>query len=312
MSLSYYIKEESVDGVIYSIDKLILDFKFKVDKNNDFTGDFGLFLSWLDDVEYWHAESHKIGSFRNSFSFKCSNGCSYWVGVGLNDGTGRIVNKIRLEFNPNKVASQYEFVKVFNRMIALSAYAPRIVRFDLALDFPVLRQNCFLFKDQRLYEECSRSREDSTQYLGQRNKHGRCKLYNKQIESKLNFPLTRFELTIERGHERWEEVKDLVPKIMYLDDFQLCFESEKLNLTDQFILKTIMYEPQRLSELSWHVKKKIERIMSKYVRYLAIDEVLYNKILTRMNVFCQLLDSNFIKSPWDGFYNEVELMSLQE
>ena len=59
------------------------------------------------------------------------------------------------------------------------------------------RENCFLVKDRRMYIE-RRHGAEFTQYLGAKSSRvGRVKLYNKQAESNLDYPLTRLELTLD-------------------------------------------------------------------------------------------------------------------
>ena len=286
--ISYYISGCSSDNVTYYIDKLILDFKLKIHSGEEYASDFLLFLSLDLDLQFEHWESRKIGTFRQQFDFQCLDGSSFWGGVGLNTA-GRVSNRVRLEFNPNKVGRDPSFVRVFNRLRVLSVGPPRFVRLDLALDVPVLRENIFLLKDRRLYEEYWLSKSNRTQYLGERNRPGRCKLYNKQLESKLSYPLSRFEITLDGERLSPSEVLAIWPKVVIVDDLQMVFDFMNLSDDDKFIVSVLLDDPGLLCELNKYNKKKFGRILDQYTRTLAFDSALYRKIIQGLDVFRQVL-----------------------
>jgi len=286
--ISYYLKSCSQDNVTYSIDKLLLDFKLKMYSGEEYASDFLLFLSIDLDLQFEHWETRKIGTFRHQFDFQCESGSSFWVGVGLNTA-GRVGNRVRLEFNPNKVGRDLSFVRVFNRLLVLSVGPPQFVRLDLAVDVPVLRENIFLLKDRRLYEEYQLSLSNRTQYLGERNKPGRCKLYNKQIESDLSYPLSRFEITLDGERLSSSEVLAIWPKVVIVDDLRLTFDTLSLSDIDRFIVAVLLADPNMLTELGKRNRKKFGRILDQYTRTLAFDIPLYEKIIQGLGVFRQAL-----------------------
>lgn len=286
--ISYYISGCSPDNVTYSIDKLILDFKLRMRSGEEFASGFLLFLSMDLDLVFESWEVRKIGTFRQQFRFQCPDGSSFWVGVGLNTA-GRVGNRVRLEFNPNKVGRDLSFIRVFNRLQSLAVGPPRFVRLDLAVDVPVLRENIFLLKDRRLYEEYWLSNSNRTQYLGARNKPGRCKLYNKQLESGLSFPLSRFEITLDGERLSPLEVLAIWPKVIILDDLQMVFDFTTLPDDDRVIVWALLDDPGRLCDLGKRNKKKFGRILDQYTRTLALDIPLYEKIIQGLGVFRQTL-----------------------
>lgn len=303
--MEYFQSFSSPDGITYSLDKVVIDFKLKTYSGGDFASDLFLFLDWTSDLTYEHWEARKIGTFHHQFSFSCAHDNSFWMGVGLNTA-GRVSNCVRLEYNPNKIANDYTFVKVFNRVLTLSYRQPGFVRFDLAVDIPVLRENAFLIKDARLYEECRYSKSNRTQYLGARNKPGRCKLYNKQIESNLDFPLTRFEITVGGDNMSAAAVSAMWPKILILDDMQMAFDECVLNDTDRFIILALMECPDLISELGRRKKEKIERILQQYTRTLAFDIQLYSEIIHSLSMFSQLLPVNHAFDPFSGYMDTYD------
>lgn len=286
--LSYYLKSCSEDNVTYSIDKLLLDFKLIIHSGEDYASNLMYFLSHDLDLQFEHWESRKIGTFRHQFDFHCPDNNSFWVGVGLNT-SGRIGNRVRIEFNPNKVGRDLSFVRVFNLLRSLSAGPPRFVRLDLAVDVPVLRENIFLLKDRRLYEEYCLSNNNRTQYLGARNKPGRCKLYNKQLESGLSYPLSRFEITLDGERLSPSEVLAIWPKVIIVDDLQITFDSLSLSDDDRFIVIVLLGDPNMITELDKRNRKKFGRILAQYTRTLAFNAKLYENIIHGLEVFRQAL-----------------------
>ena len=303
--LKYFMPIRTDAGDTYSIDKLILDFKLRAHGGGEWADDFFLFLQLDMEVYFKHWTTNKIGTFREQFSFQCDDGESFWCGVGLNDGSGKLKNRVRLEFNPNKVARSYVFVRVFNRLRVLAVGPPRVVRLDLAVDFPVLRSDAYLLKDARTYEEYSRSDSDRTQYLGERNSHGRCKLYNKAQESGLSHPLTRLEVTISGTAMGYEDILAVWPRVLVMDDLQMVFDGEKVTDVDRFIMRTLIQEPDRIRELSWYKAKKIRCTMERYTRFLKLDKPVYERIISQLYIYSQVLDNDYVLNPFSGIREEV-------
>lgn len=73
----------------------------------------------------------------------------------------------------------------------------KIKRWDLAVDVPYGRDCVQLIKDNRKYSQFYKSAQDFTEYLGCMSAPGRVKVYNKQIEAGLDYPLTRIEVTLD-------------------------------------------------------------------------------------------------------------------
>ncbi len=285
--LHYFMPVRNEKGDTYSIDKLILD--FKLHGGRYWAEAFFFFLNQSIANYFKHWTANRIGSYKEQFSFDCGDGGSFWCGVGLNDGTGNVTNRVRLEFNPNKVAENYVFIRVFNRLRSLAVGPPGVVRFDLAVDFPVLRSDCWLLQDRRMYEEIRKHSEDRTQYLGERNKPGRCKLYNKALEAGLGYPLSRLEITLGGDAMAYEDLRKVWPRVLVYEDLQLVFDDEKLSDTDQFIVRSLLLDLGRISELGRGKRKKIEHIMSHYIRYLELDKRLYENVVSQLYIYSQEL-----------------------
>lgn len=116
------------------------------------------------------------------------------MGVSLNGTTRDQARGGYIEFNPNRFSNCEAFWEDYGRILDCIPDAC-LSRFDLAIDIPCPRDKLMLVKDGREYACFSKSSVDITEYLGQRNQPGRVKLYNKQLESALDYPLSRLEIT---------------------------------------------------------------------------------------------------------------------
>ena len=260
--LLYTWKTGAKDGSIYSIDKLLIDFALAY-RNSQAVLDGVAALAW---VEFSHWSTHKMGAFRDQFTFSLSGGRSFWLGVGLNGPGGLNTGRARLEFNPNKVGQSRELRWVYNLCFDACGAKPFPVvlrRWDLAIDLPGDRCEFELLKDGRLYEEHRRSVSDRTQYLGKRNAPGRCKLYNKTLESGLSVAVTRLELTLDGIECSPDDVASLWPHVLRVPRVvQLGAEWLGLNDTDRFILRTLWQQPERLGELGRRKRDKLAPLVA--------------------------------------------------
>ena len=211
--------EEKAGGV-YSCDKIQLVYRLRFGEGQELLEQMAR-QGWF---EYDHWESRKFGTYRNQFSVKCGadGKLSYWLGVGMVAyGKSRPSDTAKLEFNPNKVGGERSLLWLLRQLWSRAKLREgcEVKQWDLACDWPEPREWYSLRKDARLYEEVMRSKADRTQYLGERNKPGRCKLYNKQMESGLASPLTRLEITVE-GLAGPHQVAALWPTVYRMADVQ--------------------------------------------------------------------------------------------
>ena len=104
-------------------------------------------------VSVTHWNSFRIGAFREQFTIAHQDGTSFWLGAALNGKTTEW-GRVRLDFNPNKVAQHTAFQTLLLFLVKNTRPMHRIIkRFDLAIDIPVDRFDCFLVKDSRAYSE---------------------------------------------------------------------------------------------------------------------------------------------------------------
>ena len=180
--IKYKRPVEEKTGGVYSCDKIQLVYRLRFGEGQELLDQMAR-QSWF---EYDHWESRKFGTYRNQFSVKCGadGKLSYWLGVGMVAyGKSRPSDTAKLEFNPNKVGGERSLLWLLRQLWSRAKLREgcEVKQWDLACDWPEPREWYSLRKDARLYEEVMRSKADRTQYLGERNKPGRCKLYNKQV-----------------------------------------------------------------------------------------------------------------------------------
>lgn len=275
----YYYHEIKENDITYSIDMIRLRLDFStLDRINEFG-------SWLSLPYHLHVEmyplSSKAFSYRYLYKLTCTNGCSFVCGLGFN-GTDTSSGWIGFcEFNPNKVAGQPEFLEFFETLKGHCPWA-EIVRYDVAIDVPLMRSQCSLAKDKRKYSIVQNSSEDVTEYLGQHNKSGFCKLYNKKKESDLEDELTRFEITLDYDL-CYSEVIKIMP-IIDVTEFQLDMDAE-LTLRDTEIvlvdlLKRLPIFEQRyyFNKLGRKMKQKIKPFVFSNIDKFCLSKEIYSAL----------------------------------
>lgn len=212
-----YLNENS----IYSCDMVRIGFKLR------YGLDVAQVAAWLSDFSCASCiYSPRSYQYRYCITYNLI-GCSFTVLLSFyGDQTEQL--KGAIEFNPNKVLGDVYycdgFVKcglnevpfdglemtvhdvyahntdVFDRvMVKLKTWCKswEVVRFDFAADLMVMRTEVQLIKDKRKYSQFRKSQADLTEYLGCRSQGGRVKIYNKTIESELDYDCTRIEITCD-------------------------------------------------------------------------------------------------------------------
>lgn len=217
--LMYYMP--FFDGSNYfSVDNVRLDLEFLSPKQVE---NFLVQIHALPGYQYYM--SLKDFAYRHLFVFGVK-GFSFSLGVDFNGSKNADVVKGFLDFNPNKILGDVVFGDGFIKSVynpfgyddigykdlattlsdlfkqvltylGMTILHMHVKRWDLACDVPVTRSDVQLFKDRRKYAQFYMSSEDFTEYLGQSDSAGRVKVYNKRLESGLDYDLTRIEVTLD-------------------------------------------------------------------------------------------------------------------
>lgn len=237
--LEYYNKIELQNNCILSCDMLRLSFEMSEDKQKQFNRfinshnfmDMGLNIKFYTNLQTF--------KYRNLITIE-KNKKSFAIGVGFNGLTAN-KNSCFIEFNPNKtmdLARPYlEFIK--NN----SLYGLTFVRCDMAIDIPISKNMITISKDSRKlsriyrYDLHSKDLNNCTEYLGCRSNNGFVKLYNKQIESNLNYVLTRLEITLDSLE--YKNFQKCMPNIHFLKNINLC-DMAMLNDTDRVLMLLLL------------------------------------------------------------------------
>lgn len=223
-------------------------------------------------VSVTHWNSFRIGAFREQFTIAHQDGTSFWLGAALN-GKATEWGRVRLDFNPNKVAQHSAFQTLLLFLVRNTRPMHRIVkRFDLAVDIPADRFDCFLVKDNRAYSERRHGRE-WTQYLGAKSSTvGRVKLYNKTVEARLNYPLTRLELTLDPA-VGYDEMA--FPTVYAAFTAQISTDEFEATDTERFILGALLNGYGSLNMLGRKTRAKMEHLLELYVQRVEISKSEY-------------------------------------
>lgn len=244
-------------------------------------------MSVLDGLHFYvgaevrHWTDYRIGRYHDQFGIALPGNVSFWLGVGLN-GVKTEWGHICLDANPNKVADTdaFHFLHGF-LLCATRPESRKVKRFDLAVDLPVQRDHCYLLKDRRVFQE-RRHGQEWTQYLGQPAHVGRVKLYNKGAEAKLDYPLTRLEMTLD-PETPYEDIP--FPTVYYINDMQLTMDNLRVTDTDNYILGTLLQGCGSPKQLGRRERVKIEKLMENYINRVVVTEEEYAEIIRQVRSY---------------------------
>lgn len=278
----YYHQVLRDQELVLSIDNIVLDVSITNPALRDLLETMINSMANSDKIAIRSWTSNKPGTFRNQTAVTVDDGCSFWVGHGL-IGSGTLIERYRLEANPNKVGADPNFKLIRDFLVRNSREDfCKVRRFDLAIDIPIDRSHVFLVKDHRMYIE-RRHGVEFTQYLGSKASNvGRVKLYNKTAEAKLNYPLTRLELTLDPS-KSYEEI--CFPKVYVIDRVSMAMDRVRLSETDRFILNAIFQGCGKITDLGRKMGEKIEHILDDYLGVVEITKDSYDQILEQIRAY---------------------------
>lgn len=286
--LTYYRPIQTADGYTLSVDKIAIDYKLRGPNEISTLGRLvnDLEIRYAVKIAQW--ESFKIGRYRQNFTVTFQDGNSFWLGVALNSVKTEW-QRVRLEVNPNKCAQHASFLEVLAYMNENSRpQSTTIKRFDLAVDIPIEREKARLIKDGRVYSEIQHGKR-WTEYLGAQASHiGRVKLYNKQAEAGLAYPLTRLEITLDPATE-YEKLP--WPKAYYIGG-QQAEKAKDITDTERFILTALLAGYGSTRDLGRKTREKMEQLLAHYVQYIRIEESDYQEVKKGMRSLLEYPESD--------------------
>lgn len=259
----YFDEVRQKNGYILSCDNVRIKFAVESKFRDEFERFFSDY-SRIDITSY----PQDLREFRFKYLWSIDYGESTMtVGYIFNGSEASDVRFGYLDYNPNKVASMSRFWTDFRYIKSCCPIVWEIQRVDIAFDIPSKRDFVYLVKDNRVYQLKAYSMSNKTEYLGLRSHVGYVKLYNKTIESKLDYDLTRLEITCE---PTLDSFAISFPQVYDLSGGHQ-FDSELLSLpdTDLAIVRLCCEvmssgrDPGMMifNTLSWHKKQKLRKFI---------------------------------------------------
>jgi len=214
---------------------------------------------------------------------------SYWMGYKHNSSHDN--KDFVIEYNPNKVKNDvlvnYILSEYFNKFTMKDIrYSPRVCSVDIAVDIPINILNCLVFKQTKgrylFYSGSTGRADDFTVYIGKGP--GRVKIYNKALESGLNYDLTRYEVSLKLDkplqHIRNVKIDVDTKPILKIIDMQIGMDPE-LRAT----INGMLQEPYLINQLSQYKRKKYREMIDN-----CVDFKLDNKEIER--IIIEYVDNN--------------------
>lgn len=268
----------------YSLDMVRLNIEFgSPEKKNKF-------VAWLNNIDEFRTQDFIVEYFpcfsafkyRHLWSVKTKNGCSWSLGL---DRTGKPQDAIKgfIEFNPNKCMNDDLFVEFWDKLNGL-LLSVVLVRYDVAIDIPLPRSQCRLYKVGRKMYQLIEKDDGLTEYLGQRSHSGFIKLYDKTIESNLPYDLTRLEITLDDK----AQLVDVFPTVHIYDTQSQLIFADELNDTDKALVTLLRACEDKqiyLKMLGRGKRKKIEPYIAD--RVLQFDNKCFQSVRCLATSFCK-------------------------
>lgn len=275
------------NNYIYSVDMLRVNGTVSLDIIENFRSFFQARMNTDSRFEYTHMI--KYAKYEHLWKINCKSGTSISIGAFLRFNVSASDSSRRtcfIEFNPNKLEFS-EFLLIDEILLFLSDVS--VVRLDLAIDIPDCRQFYHIVPDMRKYST-ELYQGSFTEYLGRHNSVDFVKLYDKQKESKLEYSLTRLEVTCEPYISSF---RDCVPVVLCDNtQFNLLLDLEELpNMARELVLYARRfgnpdYNKSVLKRLDYKTRKKLEPFMFGDCRELAFNENIIQQLFTWCKVCC--------------------------
>ena len=276
-----YFNPIYVNDLIYSVD--MIRFKFDLEqyyqkKLYSIIKCFNSYDYFISTKNFHYKELFRISSSDLKYSFSLGVGFN-----GCNNHSDR--TKCFIEFNPNKLYDQVELIKILS-FLNLNNVHLDLASYDIAIDIPYNKKFVSLVKDKRIYKKFCYDCQgvNVTEYLGQSANSGRVKLYNKTIESDLDYELTRLEITTSCTD--YSVVKNQLPKLLVCGDLNL-LAGAKLCKSD-FVLLQLLWlcdDPSfYFKQLGRDKQEKLKPFISSGFD-LDFQEGIFNKIFSTIYYF---------------------------
>lgn len=299
--LNYWKTAQDENLNLYSVDMLRISLEMRQDEVNNILKYYHSVVR-MDIAEY--PPCFQDFKYRNMFTITYEKGSTMTVGLCFN-GTAQGENlKGFIEVNPNKCFIKPQcLVDVYYTLSRCIGW--EVSRWDLAIDIPTDRMSVILGKDQRKYELTFKNKEDKTEYLGCRNEVGRVKVYNKTAESKLDYTLTRCEMTLPNYDDKnfFMKLDAIIPEV-WIAGTDTGVDLTGLSDTQALLVELIRQQENPtiwLKRLEYRQRKKIEPYVFDGYKRLKVDITCIEYIIDELRDF---FNPELVLSNWN-YYRQV-------
>lgn len=209
--------------------------RFKFELTRYYQDELYLIIKQIQTYDYF--ASNKSFHYRELYKIKSEDlKYSFSLGIGFNGIKSEDKKLCFIEFNPNKLFDCSKLIRILSFLN--SRVELELSNYDIAIDIPYNKKFVSLVKDKRIYKKFCYDCEGKniTEYLGQTAEAGRVKLYNKTIESNLDYELTRLELTTSCTD--YLIVQKQLPQLLVCGDLDM-LASTKLSKSDYVLLQLL-------------------------------------------------------------------------
>lgn len=248
--------------------------------------DFEFYVSgweYRPEVDYW--VGHGVKAHRHNYNFKIDKENSFYIALQHNmgkkvlKGTKGAVD-LMVKYNPNKVRS-VELARLLATFFVGNPFTV-VKSFDLAIDMPINILNVFPQPEGKMSKRIiDNGGDNKTYYFKERGSNGSTKIYNKTREAKLDYDLTRYEITLTpkvslNDMSFYNLDPNLLMPLYITGDMQL---DVSVSGTDKVLLLACLEHYEYLDELPRKKKVKIKEIISNLLCQVDLDINPLNKTI---------------------------------
>ena len=269
----------------YSIDKI----KIRIDNLRSDEVQAMMYKLSVDPYVFTSYESNKMSKCRYNYIIGESEGAVY-VGVTPNwRKEERDVKSVVLEYNPNKISPW--FYESLELLVHSNVVNWCVMSVDVACDIMEEYSGLVMLKrDKREYFAKIGHSEVETQYLGAFGENGHIKFYNKAKERKVEYPWSRFEITLKG-------IKDINCSFEYFQEFckvPVMYQKGEVdgeNINDLWLLslESVIDDIDRLYKIgNYRTRKKMENLLAQTLQ--SVDININEMYKTYINFFKTIFD----------------------
>ena len=241
----------------------------------------------VDPYVFTSYESNKMSKCRYNYLIGEGEGAVY-VGVAPNwIKEEKNIKSVVLEYNPNKVCPW--FYESLELLVWSNIVNWCVMSVDIACDIMEEYSSLVMLKrDKREYFAKIGHSEVETQYLGAFGENGHIKFYDKAKERKVDYPWSRFEITLKG-------LKDVSCSYDYFKEFckvptvykKGCFDDVKD--IERIVLSSMVDDIENLYSIKrYETRKKYEKLLAQFLNLVGLD--VYNMYETYIKFFKTIFD----------------------